>query len=126
MERSWNVNMGGGALVPPYNIRFYYEPNERTDIENAAINWMATYPDCGYSYKYAYPLGFYWFKNIGADYDAPLYDSLHIYGPDGTTNNGVNYAEIQNINSYSEKYFRNQQELTELNKYKQAFFKENE
>ena len=101
MERSWNLDMGGGTVVPPYNLRFYYEPAERTAIETAAINWMASYPSCGYSYKYSYPLGFYWFKNQGSNYDAPTYDDLHLYGPNGTTNNGVNYDELQSISSFS-------------------------
>jgi large repetitive protein len=101
MERSWNVDMGGGTLAPPYNVRFYYQPAERAAIENAAINWMASYPACGYSYKYGTPLGFYWFKNEGSNYDAPYYDSLHLTGPWGTTNNAVNYHELQTINSFS-------------------------
>lgn len=101
MERSWNVDLGGGAVNAPYNVRFYYEPTERIAIETAATNWMATYPACGYSYKYPYPLGSYFFKNEGANYDAPVYDSLHLTGPIGTTINGVNYGELQNINSFS-------------------------
>jgi len=101
MERSWNVDLGGGTVNAPYDVRFYYQPAERTAIENAAVAWMATYPACGYSYKYPNPLGFYWFKIIGANYDAAVYDSLHLAGPNGLTNNAVNYNELQGITSFS-------------------------
>jgi hypothetical protein len=105
MERSWNVDLRGGAVNAPYDVRFYYQPVERTAIENAATAWMAAYRTCGYSYKYPNPLGFYWFKIIGANYDAAVYDNLHIAGIlvsttllpvdwlyfDGTTDNKINY-----------------------------------
>lgn len=101
MERSWNLDMGGGASVPPYKVRFYYQPAERTAIENAAINWMATYAACGYTYKYPTPLGFYWFKNTGSNYTAPDYDGIHLSATTGSTNNGINYAEMSGVTSFS-------------------------
>ncbi len=101
MERSWNVNFGGGTLNPPYNVRFYYEASERAAVENAAANWMATYPACGYSYKYANPLGAYWFKNVGSNYTAPDYDGLHLTGVGGVTPNGINYGQFNGVNSFS-------------------------
>lgn len=101
MDRSWNLNMGGGTSVPPYDVRFYYQPAERTAIENAAINWMVTYPACGYSYKYPVPLGFYWFKNIGSNYTAPDYDGTHLGATIGTTPNSINYAQMSGITSFS-------------------------
>lgn len=101
MERSWNVNFGGGTLNPPYNVRFYYEATERTAVEAAAASWMATYAACGYSYKYANPLGAYWFKNVGSNYTAPDYDGLHLAGAAGLTTNGINYSEFTGVNSFS-------------------------
>lgn len=101
MERSWNVDFGGGTLNPPYNVRFYYEQSERTAIENAAANWMATYPACGYSYKYANPQGLYWFKNVGSNYTAPDYDGLHLSATTGMTSNGINYGEFTGVTSFS-------------------------
>ncbi|MCP4443397.1 MAG: hypothetical protein GY810_31225, partial [Aureispira sp.] len=101
MERSWNLNFGGGTLNPPYNVRFYYQPVERSAIENAAIAHMATYPACGYSYKYGTPLGFYWFKNSSADYDAAQFDGIHLPGAIGSTNNGVNYTELTGVTNFS-------------------------
>ena len=101
MERSWDLNLGGGAPIGTYQIRFYYQPAERTAIENAAINWMATYPACGYSYKYAVPLGFYWFKDNSGPYTAPIFDGTHYAGTIGTTFNGINYSEWAGIPSFS-------------------------
>jgi hypothetical protein len=101
MARSWDLNFGGGAPSGTYNIRFYYIPTERTAIENAAIAWMAAYPACGYTYKYATPLGFYWFKNAGAPYTAPLYDATHYPATGATTFNGINYAQWAGIPSFS-------------------------
>jgi len=101
MERSWNLDFGGGTQVPPYNVRFYYRPQEKTDIETAAANWMAANPACGYTYKYAVPNGFYWFKNTGANYTAPDYDGLHLTSGAGTTTNGTNYTEFTGVTSFS-------------------------
>jgi hypothetical protein len=101
MKRSWNLNLGGGTPIGTYQVRFYYLPSERTAIETAAINWMATYSACGYTYKYAVPLGFYWFKNTGSNYTAPIYDATHYAATIGTTPNGVNYSQWSGIPSFS-------------------------
>lgn len=101
MARNWDVDFGGGTLNPPYNVRFYYRPAERVAIETAAANWLATYTACGYAYLYPNPLGFYWFKNTGANYTAPDYDGLHLAGSPGMTANSINYTELTGINSFS-------------------------
>ncbi|MGH1337211.1 MAG: T9SS type A sorting domain-containing protein [Aureispira sp.] len=101
MERSWDVDFGGGALNPPYEVRFYYEPGERTAVENAAMNHMAMYGACGYSYKYAVPMGSYFFKNVGSQYTAPDFDGLQLPTANGVTPNGVNYAEMTGVTSFS-------------------------
>ncbi|MFT5071986.1 MAG: subtilisin-like proprotein convertase family protein, partial [Chitinophagales bacterium] len=101
MERSWDVNFGGGAPSPPYSVRFYHTPAERTAIESAAANFISTFPACAYTYKYANPLGFYWFKNLGSNYTAPDYDGMQLSGANGTTANSVNYAELTGITSFS-------------------------
>jgi hypothetical protein len=100
MERSWNLDFGGGAQSGAYNIRFYYQPAERTVIENAAIAWMAAYPSCGYGYKYPNPLGFYWFKNSGSNYTAPDYDGTQ-YAATVSSVSGVNYAQWTGIPNFS-------------------------
>jgi hypothetical protein len=101
MERSWNIDMGGGAPIGTYDIRFYFQPAERTAIEAAAAAWMAAYPACGYAYKYPTPNGFYWFKNSGSNYVAPQYEDVQYTSSPGTTSNGVNYAQWTGITGFS-------------------------
>jgi large repetitive protein len=103
MNRAWDVSFAAGStLNPPYEVRFYHRPAERQAIENAAIAHMAAYPACGYSYKYPYPLGFYWFKNSGAFYrNTPLYDGLHLPGTNSITPNAVRYDQLTGISSFS-------------------------
>jgi hypothetical protein len=101
MQRSWNVNYGGGTPMGSYNIRFYYPPAERAAIENAANNWIATYPDCSYSYKYATPNGFYWFKNSGSNYVAPQFEDVQYTASIATTPTGINYSQWTGITGFS-------------------------
>jgi hypothetical protein len=101
MSRSWNLDMGGGAPIGSYDVRFYYQPSERTAIETAAINHMASYPACGYTYKYATPLGFFWFKNSGSNYTAPQYDLTQYSATIASTINGVNYSQWNGIPGFS-------------------------
>jgi len=102
MKRSWNVDLGPtGTSIGTYDVRFYYQPAERTAIETAAANWITTYPACSYTYKYANPLGFYWFKNTGSNYTAPDYDGLpHLTGTVSAVS-GINYTEMTGITSFS-------------------------
>jgi len=102
MERSWNVDMGGGIPNGTYNIRFYYQPEERTAIEDAAVAWLNAYPSCGYSYKYnASSNGFFWFKNSGSNYVAPMYENTQYSATVASTADGINYAEWTGINGFS-------------------------
>ncbi len=102
MSRAWNVDYGNSNFLPPYQVRFYYKMTEQTAIQNAATAHMAAFPACGYNYKYANPLGFYWFKNSGVPYrNTPIYDALHLASSNHLTNNGVNYAELTGITSFS-------------------------
>jgi hypothetical protein len=101
MSRSWNLDMGGGAPIGSYNVRFYYQASEKQAIETAAANWIATYPACNYQPKYATANGFYWFKNTGSAYVAPQYDGTQYTGPSGSTSNGVNYAQLNGVTSFS-------------------------
>jgi hypothetical protein len=101
MQRNWNVNIGSGIPSGSYNVRFYYPAAEKTAIESAAANWMATYPGCGYNYKYATALGFYWFKNTGSNYTAPDFDGLQLTASAGVTANGINYSEMTGVTSFS-------------------------
>ena len=100
LPRSWNVDFVG-TLNPPYSVRYYFPATEKTVLETAAANFIAANPACAYTYKYSNPNGFYWFKNTGATYVPPLFDGpLHLTGSGGSAN-GMNYAEIIGITSFS-------------------------
>jgi large repetitive protein len=104
MNRAWDISFAAGStLSAPYEVRFYHRPAERQAIENAAIAHMAAYPACGYTYKYPYPLGFYWFKNTSGFYrNTPIYDGIHLMpSTNALTPNGVNYDQLAGITSFS-------------------------
>ena len=105
MERAWDLNFGGGTPSGTYSVRFYHETVERQAVETAAANYMAAYPSCGYSYLYGAAQfatnGFYLFKNTGSAYSAPDYDGLHLQSLTGTTANGINYAQMSGVTSFS-------------------------
>lgn len=100
MSRSWNVDFGGGTYAGTYDVRYYFEAAEKTEIENAAAAFIAANPDCGYTYKYANPNGFFWFKNTGSNYSGQGFDGLHLTGA-GSSVNSVNLTEINGITSFS-------------------------
>jgi hypothetical protein len=104
MERNWNLAYTG-TLSGTYEVRYYFQPAERTAVIAAANNWIATYAICGYTYKYPNPDGWFWFKNQGAAYTAPDYDDFSplflANGGNGTTPNGINYATMSGITSFS-------------------------
>lgn len=100
LPRSWNVDFGGGTLTGTYDVRYYFPASEKTAVEAAAAAHIASYPACGYSFKYANPNGFFWFKNVGSNYTSPDYDGLHLTGA-GSSINGVNFSEITGITSFS-------------------------
>jgi hypothetical protein len=101
MARNWNISYTG-TLNGTYNVRFYYTPAERVDVETAAANWIAANLPCSYAYKYnAGANGWFWFKNTLGAYTAPQYDGLQLT-PSGTgTANGINYVELTNVSSFS-------------------------
>lgn len=101
MSRCWNVDDGGGVLNGTYDVTIYYNPSEKTDIINAANNWISAYPDCGYQFKYPYTDGYYWFKNSGSNYVAPQYDGLQFGDASGVLPNGVAYNTMNGLSSFS-------------------------
>jgi hypothetical protein len=106
MERNWNVQHTG-SLSGTYNVRYYFEPAERTAVINAANNWMATYAACGYNYKYnAGSNGWFWFKNQGSSYTAPDFDDdpsflMLTSSGSGTTPNGISWATMSGVTNFS-------------------------
>ena len=106
MERNWNVQHTG-SLSGTYNVRYYFDPAERTAVINAANNWMATYAACGYNYKYnAGSNGWFWFKNQGSSYTAPDFDDdpsflMLTSSGSGTTPDGITWATMSGVTNFS-------------------------
>lgn len=100
MARSWNLNYTG-TLNGTYDVRFYHKPLEKNDVITAANNWISTYSGCNYTYKYANPNGWYWFKNTGTPYVAPQWDGTHYTTTAGTAPNGTNYCNFLGVTSFS-------------------------
>jgi hypothetical protein len=100
LPRSWNVNFIG-TLNPPYNVRYYFPAAEKTNLETVAANYIAANAACSYTYKYPNPNGFYWFKNEGTAYLAPLFDQATKLSATAGTVGGFNYSEITGITSFS-------------------------
>ena len=101
LPRSWNINYTG-TLTGTYNLRYYFPAAEKTNMETAAINHIAAWPACAYTYKYnPGNNGFFWFKNSGTPYSAPQFETpLQLSGSSGTINT-INYAEITGVTSFS-------------------------
>ena len=101
MARNWNISYTG-TLNGSYNVRYYYPMSERNAVEAAAQNWAATYPACGYTYKYN-PAnnGWFWFKNISGTYTAPVFEQLILGSGTNGTAGTTNYSEITGITSFS-------------------------
>ncbi len=96
MARYWNV-IPSANLVDPVNVKFYYDPAEKTAIENA-MNADGRNPE-----------GFQWFKTTIADFDP----AMHVTGPNVTgdaieltpagtgADNGIDYVQFDGITSFS-------------------------
>jgi hypothetical protein len=106
MQRSWNVSYTG-TLSGTYQVRYYFNPQERQDVIDAAAAYMAANPSCAYNYKYnPGNSGWFWFKNNNVTYTAPSFDdnpnfALLTSTAPGTTANGLVYTEISNITGFS-------------------------
>ena len=106
LPSSWNIDHTG-SLSGNYEVRFYYDPTDKTNMIAAANAWMNNNPNCAYTHKYnASNNGLFWFKSNGVAYQAPSYDDdpnmiMLSNAVDGTTSDGANYTEFSGINGFS-------------------------
>jgi hypothetical protein len=106
MQRNWNVSYTG-TLSGSYEVRYYFNPAERTAVINAANAFMNANPGCAYTYKYnAGNNGWFWFKNNNVSYAAPSFDDNSNFNmlsntANGVSSNGTNYTEISGITGFS-------------------------
>ncbi|MCP4442606.1 MAG: T9SS type A sorting domain-containing protein [Aureispira sp.] len=102
MGRYWNVTLASGVLVDPVRIRFYYQPGEKTTIDNAATNWQATHGGTK-SPIYVFKTDGVPFVPATSMYPAGVYNSLELqtYTDNLTTPNGTNYIQVDDVTSFS-------------------------
>lgn len=100
MSRYWNVDIGSASVVNPVSVRFYYDAAEKTAVDNAANAFANGNPNATYETGT-------WFKtNSGAFVPATNVTPSTIEGVTGYsvttgTENGVTYAQYNNLNSFS-------------------------
>ncbi|MEJ6614527.1 MAG: T9SS type A sorting domain-containing protein [Saprospiraceae bacterium] len=94
---SWNVNLGAESIDEPVDVKFYYDPAEKTAVDDAA-NALAD------------PNGGTWYKNEGADYNhdpvvtpEDFQDNVTLLTDvsGGGSDNGVTYARFDGVASFS-------------------------
>lgn len=98
MARHWNIDDGGATLDGPVAIRFFYDPQEKTDAEAAASGSGLTPLETSV-----------WFKTVGQDFDPNAITPVAVgqgaielnVVSDGNTENGVTYVELDGIASFS-------------------------
>jgi hypothetical protein len=102
MRRYWNVDLQGGSLDAPVNIRFYYAPVEVADIVGAGDAWRLA--------NGGTDEGFMWFKTLAGPLN-PLGqitpnaiaegNNLELSPAATGQENGVDYVQFDGILSFS-------------------------
>lgn len=102
MGRYWNVNLNSGSITDPVWIRFYYDPAEKTAMDNKRNAWRTTNGGTNSPS--------YFFKTVGTTFDHTVelhyqgvYNSIPLINfiDNQTSSNGKNYVEIRDISSFS-------------------------
>lgn len=103
MRRYWNVDLHGATMTAPVNLRFFYDPAEKTATDNAATSFQSAHPGSLLETPQ-------WFKTVGTDYanDASHVNYQKVQSAivltdvsGGATLNGVTYAQFNGITSFS-------------------------
>lgn len=103
MKRYWNVNFssGGTTMDEAVNVRFFYDPAEKSAIETQSATFASTYTD-------AVDEGFAWFKTTSGDFDPSVHVSaMQVSGVVALTNtasgteNGHTYVQFNSLTSFS-------------------------
>jgi hypothetical protein len=102
MRRYWNVNLNSSTMTGPVNVRFFYNPAEKTEIETAATNFATA--NTGMLEPGL------WFKTDGVDFVPNVTNvtpdfvnnslSLSESATTGTLNE-LNYVQFNNVTSFS-------------------------
>jgi hypothetical protein len=103
MRRYWNVSTASTALTAPVNVRFFYDPAEKTAVDDAASSFATA--------NAGIPETATWFKTVATNFAG---DVVHVT-PDGVVNaiplndvnsagatiNGILYAEFDGVAGFS-------------------------
>ncbi len=99
MGRYWNVN--APAFDEAVDVRFYFDPAEKTAVENAMTSFTSASNN-------VIDEGFVWFKTVSGAYTPALvnyngvdpYNTIELTGSEGDEN-GVHYVEFAGLASFS-------------------------
>ncbi|MGH1436401.1 MAG: T9SS type A sorting domain-containing protein [Lewinella sp.] len=100
MGRYWNVDLNGSSMNGLVNVKFFYDPAEKTAVETAASDFASanSVPNNGFS----------WFKTEGTAFtpgditSSDFQSSVVLLTEDGSgTENGVTYVQFDGISSFS-------------------------
>ncbi|WP_367392582.1 GEVED domain-containing protein [Lewinella sp. LCG006] len=100
MGRYWNVNLNGSSMNGLVNVKFFYDPLEKTAVETASAAFSTTngVPNNGFS----------WFKTQSTAFTpgditaGDFQSSMVLLTEDGSgVENGVTYVQSNDISSFS-------------------------
>jgi hypothetical protein len=92
MNRYWNVNLNGGVMTDPVNIRFFYDATEKAATDAAAAAFLLTYPSGS-------PEPPSWFKTKTTNFagDAAHMNADRVYDAIGLVDLNAGGAKINNV-----------------------------
>ena len=105
MTRYWNATVLSGSISTPVDVKFYYDPAEKTDAESARDAAWA-------SYTSTTKTAFRWFKTVGTSFGSTqinaidgnsfnAFSNITLTESASGTDNGVTYAQFNGITSFS-------------------------
>ncbi|MBL7801535.1 MAG: hypothetical protein JNL95_12520, partial [Chitinophagales bacterium] len=105
MTRYWNATVLTGSISTPVDVKFYYDPAEKTDAESARDAAWA-------SYTSTTKTAFRWFKTVGTSFGSTqinaidgnsfnAFSNITLTESASGTDNGVTYAQFNGITSFS-------------------------
>ncbi len=105
MTRYWNASVLTGSISTPVDVKFFYDPAEKTDAESARDAAWA-------SYSSTTKTAFRWFKTVGTSFGSTqinaidgnsfnAFSNITLTESASGTENGVTYAQFNGITSFS-------------------------
>ncbi|MFN8316688.1 MAG: T9SS type A sorting domain-containing protein [Chitinophagales bacterium] len=105
MKRYWDVNVTSGSISTSVDVKFFYDPAEKTAALNARDAAWAPYSAT------ASKTAFRWFKTVGSSFASVIssidgnsfnnFSNITLTESASGTENGVTYAQFNGITSFS-------------------------